>query len=152
MNKYLMLSAAAVLASVSGTNAANKASATIYIGGVSAIQLGYSGVVYNARFLSCPDGAAIGQGLAAKTKVLGKNVDLSDNCFSEMGLFSSAMSFDLQLPLRNGHAWTTWLELFGTTSFAANSGTYKLHPGPRAVGNIMAQTKALIETLKKNRE
>ena len=148
MNKYLMLSAAALLASVSGANANNKASATIYIGGSAAIQLNYSSVVYNAQFLNCTGGGiAIGMGFAATTKVLGKNVDLSDNCVPSEG---DAISFDLQLPLRNGHAWTEWVEFSGTTSFPLNSGTYKLHAGPGEGGNVAAETRALLDRLKKN--
>jgi opacity protein-like surface antigen len=150
MNKYLMLSAAALLAGAGAANAANKASATIYIGGAAAIQLGYSGIVYNAQYVNCTGGGiAIGMGLAANTTVLGKNVDLSDNCVPPEG---DAISFDLQLPLRNGHAWTEWVEFSGTTSYPLDSGTYKLHAGPGTGGKLAAETKALIDRLKANRQ
>ena len=151
VNKYLMMSAAALLANVGGAAAANKTVDTIYIGGNPAIQLSHDDEFYNAGYLSGV-GGGIGFGIAERTRSIGKHVDLSDNYYGNYR--SIAINFDLQLPLKNGHRWTTWIEFSGTTSFVANSGTHTVNgPGAnRTASNIVGETKALIAKLRASRQ
>lgn len=149
MNRHLMMSAAALLA---GTGAAGAGtSQTIYFNGsCPAIELVKQGNTFNATFLgSCSKPDGYGMGFAAKTKGIGKNVNLSDN-FEAMnyGVYTEYVSYDLSLPLRNGGAWAMWLGFSGTSIFEANSGTYRLHASPNAGGQAAARTKALIAARK----
>jgi hypothetical protein len=82
--------------------------------------------------------------LARKT-ANGKSVDLSDNV---EGNSAFTISFDISLPLKNGGTWGQWNQYSATTSFLANSGTYKLAgPSQRHDGTHSAFT-TLIEKLR----
>ena len=151
MNKYLMISAAALLSSATGTAAATAKWKydVVCVGDTPSIGLTHSRVVYNAKWL---DGIETGFGLAAKTKGIGNNVDLSNNYFGDAR--SVALNFDLSLPLKDGKAWTMWVELSGISSFEANAGTYTVNctDSKRSGRNVIAETRALIERLKRARQ
>jgi hypothetical protein len=142
MNRYLMLSAAALVASTGWASAAKVKSGTLDVGsgctfGIVQEERG----VYVVRY---GDGAS-GQGLSRKT-ANGKAVELSDNVLGSDT--STAVSFDISLPLKNGGTWALWTEFSGTTAFIANSGNYSVCAAPKAGGGLNAETKALIERLK----
>ena len=128
MNKYLMMSAAAVLTATGGSaHAAGEQSGNIVFSGTcSGIALHWQGQAYAAAYLNCSGTpTAYGQGLAGKTKGIGKNVDLSDNYVID-GSNTESVNFDISLPLKNGGKWFLWLQLSGVTSFEANAGKYNL--------------------------
>lgn len=131
MNRYLMLSAAALLASASGANAKQIIS---YCGmtffepqkGVFAVQY--------------PDGST-GQGLARKTDHQ-RFVELSNN--SEGNYRSVALSYDLSLPFKSG-TWAQWIEFSGTTSFEANSGTCNATSRQGDDGRVTSEVRAMVQ-------
>ena len=148
MNKYLLLSAAAVLAGTSGAIASSARGGAIDLGNgcglvLTEVQKGVYAVQYNGCGGS---GVETGQGLSRKT-AQGKSVQLSDNYFGNDR--STADSLDISLPLKNGGTWALWIEFSGTSSFIANSGTYTVGAAAKKTGgNVMAETRALIARLR----
>jgi len=131
MNRYLLLSAAALLASASGANAKQ----IIAYCGMNFFQpqKGVFAVQY-------PDGST-GQGLARKTDHQ-RFVELSNN--SEGNYRSVALSYDLSLPFKSG-TWAQWVEFSGTTSFEANSGTCNANNRQGGDGSVASKVKAMVE-------
>ncbi|MFL6689814.1 MAG: hypothetical protein ACJ8IR_06450 [Alphaproteobacteria bacterium] len=137
MNKYLMLTSAALLSSQA---AAGTPAGTIYFDHSDcAITFNTSGAgIYAAQYSQCGNsGIAYGEGLAMKS-AFGKHVELSYSANSEI-------SFDLSLPFKNRGTWTEWQQINGTSSFVVDSGTYKLHPHAKIGRGVVSQTAALIE-------
>ena len=142
MNRYLMLSAAALVASTGLASASKVKSGALDVG--SGCTLGIAQVEHGVYVARYGDGAS-GQGLSRKT-ANGKAVELSDNVFGSDT--STAVSFDVSLPLKNGGTWALWTEFSGTTAFIANSGNYSVCTAPVAGGSLKTETLALIERLK----
>lgn len=111
MNRYLLLSAAGLLACTSGAAAAKKEFA--YCGlNLFEPQKGVFAVQY-------PDGST-GQGLTRKTPQ-GRFLELSNNYYGNYT--SIALSYDLSLPFQAGGTLTAWIEFSGTTSFEGGTST-----------------------------
>jgi hypothetical protein len=151
MNKYLMLSAAALVASTSGAAAANasRTDTVTFDGYCGSVRIVHSGPQYNAAFFSCGGAlTGIGFGLAQKTKGMGRHVDISDNQYGNNR--SIAVNTDFSLPFRTGGTWGLWIEFSGVSSFLGNSGTYSVNvPAHQGKGkSLTAETRALIERLR----
>ena len=146
MNKYLMMSAAAVLASANGATASNAGNGISLGGGCGLNIVGSGKGVYAVLYTSCGGpGVDTGQGLSRKT-AQGKSVELSSNYFGSAK--SLGISYDISLPLRSGGTWATWIEISGVTAFLANSGTYTAGAAHKKGRNVAAETKALIARLR----
>jgi len=150
MNRYLMLSAAALLASTNGAIASHAESAGISLGNGCGIGIVGGGGIYAAQYFGCGSGISNGQGLSRKTGRRTKSVELSDNYFGSQTNYGR--SFDISLPIKSGGTWALWLEFNGTTAFIADSGTYTVGAAARRTrGNLAAETKALVARLKAER-
>jgi len=138
MNKYLMLSAAALMTTAvpAGANEPpNNSAVMIYLGSSSCGAIVHGGPkVFAVQWSACGGVGAIGQGLAAKTPGIGKNVNLSDDVEPLLGT-NIGLSFDLQLPLKSGHKYGAWASFSGVTSFEFQSGTYDVG-APGHGGNV----------------
>ena len=134
MNKYLMLSATAVLASgasaYAGTHTFTFGSSkggSYCDGGQVTTAIGGDKVIraWIHENHNCEGSTSIGQGLVSKSKEKGlKNAsDMSDNGFGKnYGIFSEAENYTLPGKIASGQTWTEWLTINGTTSFETNSG------------------------------
>ena len=129
MNKYLMMSAAAVLAST-GANTATAASFQFgTAGGGSYCDGGTlthnSGAAYSWQHTNanCASAVSYGQGLLGKTAGLGKISNMSDTYFGQLyGIFSEYLSYTMPKKIKNGAQWTLWVGINGVSSFEGNSG------------------------------
>jgi hypothetical protein len=146
MNKYLMLSATALLASAGEATASNVSSG-ISLGNGCALGIAGGGGIYVVQYFGRGGGGiATGQGLERKVRHK-KSVELSSNYFGSAT--SMGISYDISLPIRPGGTWALWVEYNGTTAFIADSGTYTVGvAGPRKGRHLAARTKALIERLR----
>lgn len=149
MNKYLLVSAAAILASAGAADATTVG----FSGYCNGVVLTHQGKNYNARYTNCSGTVTgTGFGVAVKTKGLGKNVDLSDNAYANnYGIYSEVLNYDLSLPLKNGGKWSLWVGLDGISSFEVNAGTYNVDVPGHGGRNLVAETKALVEKLRSGR-
>jgi hypothetical protein len=132
MNKYLMLTAAALLANSSNAQAGTHSFAFGTSGGgfctSFTVTTGLDGgfdkngvwaIVYN----SCGSGIYYGQGLVADVKGMGEVADMSDTIAGgNYGNFSEQINFVLPKKLKAGKPWSLWIGLDGISSFEANSG------------------------------
>jgi len=134
MNKYLMLSAAAVMAS-SAANAGTflhsfqfgTAGGGTYCDGGSVYSSGTSIWSWRHTNNNCAGGQSEGQGLVGFL-VSGKNptikgANMSDTFYGQnYGVFSVYLSYTLPKKLATGKPWELWVGFSGTTSFLGNSG------------------------------
>jgi len=125
MNKYLMMSAAAVLAST-GANAGTHsfqfgtAGGGSYCDGGTAVT-GGGIAAWQHTNNNCASGVSTGQGLLGKMVALGsKGYDMSDNYYGSAK--SIALNYTLPKKIKNGGQWTLWVEFSGVSSFLGNSG------------------------------
>ena len=160
MNKYLLMSAAAIMASAATAAAASNDSKSA-TGSGTFYQVSASGVTYcdadylrwhGSNYFSLYDnetefcGASVngvGQGIAGKTKGVGKQVDNSDVFFT-----GEAISLTFSTPIKSGGVWTLW---FGTgfSTFEINSGNY--YPGvPHARGGKQMSNHKAVEQFVKH--
>lgn len=150
MNKYLLLSAAAIFAST-GARASNFA--TICFNGDPVVQLNYSGNNYNAVFLLAGGGYAFD--IAGKTKGLGRHITLDDPYLAQnYGIYSQMYAFDIAAPPKNGRRLTEWLQLDGTTAFEVNGGSYTVCNDAKAKSSpakVVAQTRILMQQIAADR-
>jgi hypothetical protein len=135
MNKYLLLSAAAVLASTAA-NAAGSHSFTFATAGGTAycdggtVATGVDGGALSGAVRAwkhtnnnCASGTSQGLGLLSKTTGLGKNAAMSDTLEGKnYGVFTEQLTFTLPKKIKQGGAWTLWVGLSGVTAFEGNSG------------------------------
>jgi hypothetical protein len=129
MNKYLLLSAAAALASTSanaGTAVKSfqfgTASGGSYCDGGTLYTSGSSVWSWQHTNANCYGFVSYGQGLKG-TQAGVKGADMSDTFFgAAYGIFSEYVSFMLPKKIKNGEQWQVWLGINGTTSFLANAG------------------------------
>jgi hypothetical protein len=132
VNKYLILSAAAVFAGTASASAGKHCftfgsaagsaycdDAIVYTG-VDGGAL--SGAVWVWSHGYCNGMVSEGQGLLAKTAALGKIADMSDNYEAMGGIYSVQLNYTLPKKLKNGQPWTLWVGFNGTTSFESNAG------------------------------
>lgn len=149
MNKYLLISAAALLASAASADAVT----VTFSGYCGSIILTPQGKRFNAQYIGCSGQlTGTGFGVAEKIKGVGKFVDLSDNALgNNYGIYSEYLNYQLSLPLKNGGSWSLWVGVNGISSFEGNSGTYNVDGAGRGGRNIVAETRALLEKLKSTR-
>ena len=137
MNKYLLMSAAAALA----TTAAGTAQAGTYSvhfgtasgGSYCDGEIGTSNAgVYAGRHIytkcSTLDTNLLTEGLGEKQKgnaVGKKNVNFSDMTFGYNYHENYAISFDLATPIAAGGKWDLWVSFVASSSYIGNSGTLK---------------------------
>jgi hypothetical protein len=136
MNKYLLLSAAALLASTaSAALASNSGSQSIFSPGDTCPMavLHWKGPLYAVRFPACGAGSSsFGAGVAArKTPGVGRNVPLASVALAKAGVGFDGSFVDFTLPLKNGGTWREWATTNGATTFLLNTGTYQLTPGAK---------------------
>lgn len=164
MNKYLLLSAAAALAST-GANAGTAvasfgfgiASGGSYCDGGTLYTSGASVWSWQHTNADCYGFTGMGQGLKGK-QAGSKGADMSDTFFgAAYGIFSEYVSFVLPSKIKNGKEWQVWLGLSGTTSFLANSGPLinvskgAQHHGSSAHKSTMSNLKQLVALHKKSK-
>ena len=149
MNKYLLMSAAAVLTTTAGAASASTespaasgsqsiyatASGTTYC---DAVTVNWTKKDYYAMSDSeegCGTGytgvIGYGQGIAGKTKKIGNQVDMSDGI---EGVDGSNIGFNLtaSTPIKNGGKFGVWFSYSGVTTFEAISGKYYFGTPPKA--------------------
>ena len=149
MNKYLMMSAAAVLAST-GANTATAASFTFataggtsYCDGGQTTANGAPASSWRHTNANCASAVTFGQGLLGKTAGLGKISNMSDTYFGQLyGIFSEYLSYTLPKKIANGKQWTLWVGINGTTSFED-----RLHVPPIVDGCDAGRTRGRRESI-----
>jgi hypothetical protein len=149
MNKYLMLSAAAVFAGAAPATAAVHGFAFGTLGGAPVCDT--ASVVTNGSvwawqhdFTNC--GSSIistGQGLLSKVEGVGKGAMMSDN---HTGNYTSvAISYWLPKSLRPGKIWSLWVEFSGISSFKYESGILLgAAPVHKAAPSTLTRVQSLI--------
>lgn len=132
MNKYLMLSAAAVLSSITTVQADTYCFGFNTGGGGSYCDSGrvstgvdgggFSGSVRAWQHLNndCNGGRSEGYGVLGKTPGLGKVSVMSDNIVVQNSNIS--LAFQLPKKIKSGNEYVVWIGFSGTTFFQANSG------------------------------
>ena len=132
MNKYLMLSAAAVLASgasayagthtfvfgtASGASYCDGGTVVTAIGGNKAVR------AWKHTNNNCASGTSEGQGLVGKVKGLGTVSQMSDTIEGKnYGIYSEQLGYALPKKIATGAAWSLWVGVNGISSFEGNSG------------------------------
>lgn len=144
MNKYLVMSAAALLSS-SGSAMAGTYSFTFATsgghsycdGGTISTDLGSSNnaAAWKHTNNNCASGTSQGGGLLERIKGLGWVWILSDNFEAKnYGVYTETVSYTLPRKIRQGREWTLWISLSGTSNFEANSGSLnKVTTGARGI-------------------
>jgi len=156
MNKYLMMTAAAVLGSASPALAADQ-SKTHTIHFLTASGGSYcDGMSFQKS--RAPNAPAIATGLHLNEDCAGKvgqmigTVNKTAFHLSENYSSSVAYMYDIFKPIRNGGTWDLWICYSGTTCFEGGGGIYKLGfpasggshtPTTARVAEIIAQRKAM---------
>jgi hypothetical protein len=131
MNKYLMLSAAAVLASTVANAGTAQHTFTFqtaggfsYCDGGTVYTSGASVWSWQHTNADCEGTTTEGQGLVGKLDaVKGKVAAVSDTYLGQIyGIFSEYESFTFPKKIKNGAPYELWIGMNGTTSFQAASG------------------------------
>lgn len=131
MNKYLLMSAAAVLASTGAATAGTHsftfatASGTAYCDGGTATTGLSSGVAdaWKHTNNNCASGTSMGGGLLGKVHGLGKVYDNSDNFEAKnYGVYTEQLAYVLPKKIKTDGKWSLWVSLSGTSNFEGNSG------------------------------
>jgi hypothetical protein len=156
MNKYLMLSAAALFASATGVSAATYTFKFDSMACDSGIMRTHAGSPQAATWThnsnNCAGGTSEGAGLLTKVKGLGKVYPMSDTFFAKnYGIFSEQISWTLPAKPVNGAPWTLWIGINGVSSFEGNSGilsdvtkgkAHILHGSTKSIVSAMRQMLA----------
>jgi hypothetical protein len=133
MNKYLLMSAAAVLASTGAANAGTYTFTFGTAGGGSycdggQVTTGVGGGQADAWIhenANCASATSQGAGLLGKNKNLSpvKFWGNSDNYLAKLdGIYNEQLAYNLDSKIKTGAAWTLWIGLSGFTNFEGNSG------------------------------
>lgn len=131
MNRYLLMSAAAVLAGTGTANAgvhsftfATSGGTGYCDGGTITTNIANSvGAAWIHTNNNCASGTSQGAGLLGKIKGLGKVWVMSDNFEGKnYGVFAEYFTYTFSKKIRTGAQWTLWIGISGTSSFEANSG------------------------------
>jgi hypothetical protein len=156
MNKYLMLSAAAVLASSASAYAGSHtfvfgtASGGSYCdGGTVVTAIGGNKAVRAWKHTNnnCASGTSEGQGLVGKIKGLKKASDMSDTFEGKnYGVFSEQLSYTLPGAIKTGGTWTLWIGLNGTTSIEGTSGVLN-QVNARSMGKGKTSSASVVKAL-----
>jgi hypothetical protein len=163
MNKYLIMTATALLATSGASHAAGftfgTANGGSYCdGGTITTRLGGGAAAGWIHVLdggkgkksswggACGSGETSGQGLLEKVKELGDVFVVSDTAFGkEEDIFSKQLQYTLPKKLKNGQPWTMWIGMNGTSSFEANSGVLVNAGGNALKLEASSALKLLIE-------
>jgi len=148
MNKYLMLSAAAVLGTTAAADAGTLKHSFVFAS-INGQTFCDGGTVYTSgatiwswQHDNCGEATTFGQGLVGKNKTLGL---LADNYFAQQyGIYSTYLNYVLPGKLKTGKPWSSWVGFDGTSSFENGSGIIVV-VGPRhkAGNNAKSTTSAL---------
>ena len=136
MNKYLMLSAAALLAGTACAGArtycyafgfGSGSGGSYCDGGILSwnTSTAFHGAVRSWTHVdnNCASGTSTGFGILGKTKSLGDYVTVSDNLFAKnYGNYSEQLSYSLPAKIKDGAKFLMWIYLDGSV-IEANSGT-----------------------------
>lgn len=132
MNKYLLLSAAAVMAGTAGAQAGTpvhswtfaSSGGTPYCDGGTLYTNGSSIWAWQHTNNNCASGVSNGTGRNGKQGAFGKGADMSDNLYAvNYGYSSIAINFLLPAKFSGKKAnWALDVEFSGTTAFQGNSG------------------------------
>ena len=130
MNKYLMLGAAALLASAANATAA----AYTFTFGTSGYPFCDGGIlvtqdngVRSAAWIhtnnNCSGGTSEGLAILTRVTGLGLVYDLSDTYLGKnYGIYSEQINYTVPAKPKNGSRWTQWIGMDGVTSFEGNFG------------------------------
>ncbi len=143
MNKYLMMSAAALMATTTAAKAdewKKSGSATILFNSYcDYLKVNWDGYVYADQHIFSQCGSnvtAYGIGISGKTKGIGENIFLMDDGGVQVYGTNILLGFDLILPFKTGNAFYGWASFSGVTAFNYISGTYTVgHKAISANGN-----------------
>lgn len=126
MNRYLLLSAAALLASTTSGDAGTTSFTFASTNGTPNCD---GGTVSNSgdawawthTNANCSGGTSIGQGIVGKS---GKNsiATLSDNYESKQQIATESVSYVLPQKLKTGGRWEMWVEVGGVSSYEGAHG------------------------------
>jgi hypothetical protein len=146
MNKYLLLTAAAALATT-GANAGNFKHSFVFSGycdGGNVYTSGSTVWAWQHTNNNCASGESTGQGLVGKVAAEGrKSANMSDNYFGNYK--SLALNYNLPAKLKNGGRWTLYIEFSGTSSFLGNSGSIQITAGAhKGSKSTLAGVKSLL--------
>ena len=159
MNKYLMLSAAAVLASTAAQAGTFQHSFTFGTSGGSPYCDGGNVYTSGATVWSwqhtnnnCASGVSYGQGLLEKSGTYGKGANMSDNYYGKnYGIFTTYLNYNLPKKLANGKPWELFVGFNGTSSFFGNSGVLtNVAAAKRGGKSTTAGLKMLLQVHKEN--
>lgn len=154
MNKYLLMSAAALLA---GTGAANAGTHSFVFGSQGGgsfcdggtVVTGLSGGISDAwkhTNTNCSSGTSQGGGLFGKVEGLGRVFELSDNYEAKSGIYNVVTYYTLNKRLT---MWTMWTCYSATTCIENNNGPLKhvTAGADAAKGNSTTSTAAKVAEL-----
>lgn len=144
MNKYLMMTAAVLLAEALSAGAASGKHAAIQLSGswCSTFALNWNADIYVLNVDEC-NGTSVNEiGIAGRTMGMGKNVNFA---FPDPQT-NIPLSLDLQLPVRTGNKWTLYVYDQGSVS-VLNSGTYQVgNNGIRPISDRRVSLASLVKT------
>jgi hypothetical protein len=134
MNKYLMLTAAALLGSATTVDAKTYCFTFATAGEQGCdggrLYTGLDGGALNGAVQAwihadnnCAGATSQGYGFLSKTVGLGKVSLMSDDFFARnYGIYNEALTYVLPKKIENGAPWRLWAGLNGTSAFKAGSG------------------------------
>jgi hypothetical protein len=130
MNRYLMLTAAALLAGTASAGAdcytftfASTGGASFCDGGMIGWSSGGS-AQRSWRHINnnCAGASSEGFGLLGKTKGFGDFSTMSDDVDARNNVFSQQVAYSLPKNIKNGQPFVSWVEVGGTTAFETGNG------------------------------
>lgn len=152
MNKYLMMSAAAALAATAAGEA-DAGTVSVHFGSASGTSycdgliLHVNGHVYVGEhtYSNCSSTEAnllvLGLGETWKGDTVGtKNVNLADITFAYNYGENVISTYDLEIPVKAGSKWDSWVAFSATSAFIGNSGTLLLGPFAKHQGQKAEST------------
>jgi hypothetical protein len=135
MNKFLMLSAAALVGSAAPALASDQSKLhTIHF--FSSNGASYcDGMNFQNAGKHMAVGLHLNEDCAGTNGQVSGTVNKTQYTLNENQGFSESFAYDIYKPIRNGGAWDLWVCLSGTTCFMANQGFYeKGFPGVHRKG------------------
>jgi len=125
MNRFLLLSAAALVGSAAPTFANDQAkSHSIHFltnGGASYCD----GMSFQKAGKHLAVGLHLNEDCAGTNVQVAGTVDKTEYTLNESQGFSEALAYEIFKPIRNGGIWELWVCIDGSTCFQGNQGIYK---------------------------
>jgi hypothetical protein len=125
MNKYLMISAAAILGSVSPAFAGDQAKTHTIHFYSSGGQSYCDGMTFAKTGVHVAAGQHLNEDCNGRDGQVIGTVDTTAFHLSENYSNSIALLYDIFKPIRNGGTWDVWVCFSGTSCFESGSGIYK---------------------------